>query len=188
MCIEKVVIRKSREELNSKTYQSPTVPQRIVLKPNLHYGRQDTTSFDARTSFDHPSTHKETCGGGTYNECCRGEIDFRIHRIAPVHRSRASSHPQETSSTVASSVRDASEWRSVASRPEAKSRVQPIQRAIEGNDLQHGKHGVLRDLKITPTAQCHNCVTYWTKGMENCVCGTCLRPSDKKSKTKQGSV
>ena len=30
--------------LYSKTYQSPTVPQRIVLKPNLHHGRQDTTS------------------------------------------------------------------------------------------------------------------------------------------------
>ena len=33
MCIEKVVIR-------------PTAPQRIVRKPNLHYGHQDTTSSD----------------------------------------------------------------------------------------------------------------------------------------------
>ena len=37
--------------------------------------------------------------------------------------------------------------RSVASRPEAKSRVQSIQRAVERNDQQHGKHGVLRDLR-----------------------------------------
>ena len=45
VCIEKVVIRKSREELYSVTCQSPTVPQRIVLKPNLHYERQDTNKL-----------------------------------------------------------------------------------------------------------------------------------------------
>ena len=33
------------------------------------------------------------------------------------------------------------------SRHEAKSRVQSVQRAVEGNDLQHGTHGVLRDLR-----------------------------------------
>ena len=42
---------------------------RVVLKPNLHYGRQDTTSFDSRTSFDHSSKH-----GGTYSESCRGGL------------------------------------------------------------------------------------------------------------------
>ena len=81
MCIEEVVIRKSGEELYSKTYQSPTVPQRIVLKPNLHCGLQDITSSDARTSFDHSSKHKEECDGGAYNESCRGEIDFRIQGL-----------------------------------------------------------------------------------------------------------
>ena len=81
MCIEKVVIRKSGEELYSKTYQSPTLPQRIVLKPNLHYERQDTTRSDARTSFDPSSKHNKDCDGGTYNESCRGEIDFRIQGL-----------------------------------------------------------------------------------------------------------
>ena len=55
--------------------------------------------------------------------------------------------PQGSSQKDDSSVRDASESRSVANRPEAKSRVQFIQRAIKGNDLQHGKHVVLRDLR-----------------------------------------
>ena len=59
MCIEKVVIRKSGEDLYNKSYQSPIAPQRIVLKPNLHYGRQDTTSSDVRTSFDHSDKHEE---------------------------------------------------------------------------------------------------------------------------------
>ena len=28
--------------------------------------------------------------------------------------------------------------------------------------------------EITPKIQCPNCLTYWTKGIENCTCGTCL--------------
>ena len=71
----------SREDLYSKTYQSPAVPQRIVLKPNLHYERQDTTSSDAGTFFDHSSKHNKDCDGGTYNESCRGEIDYRIQGL-----------------------------------------------------------------------------------------------------------
>ena len=55
--------------------------ERIVLKPNLHYGRQDTKSFDARTSTDHSSKHMETCSGEKYMETCRGEIDFRIQGL-----------------------------------------------------------------------------------------------------------
>ena len=35
LCIEKEVIRKSGEELYSKTYQSPAGPQRIVLEPKI---------------------------------------------------------------------------------------------------------------------------------------------------------
>ena len=33
--------------------------------------------------------------------------------------------------------------------------------------------------EITPKIQCSNCMTYWPQGIENCICGTCLRPSDK---------
>ena len=67
---------KSGEDLCSKTYQSSTAPQRVVLKPNLNYERQDTTSSDARKSFDHSDEH-----GGTYRETCRVEIDFRIQGL-----------------------------------------------------------------------------------------------------------
>ena len=76
MCVEKVVVRKSGEELYNKTCQSPIAPQRFVLKPNLNFERQDTTSSDARTSFDHSDKH-----GGTFRETCRGEVDFRIHGL-----------------------------------------------------------------------------------------------------------
>ena len=60
----------------NKTYQSPAAPQRIVLKPNLNYEHQDTTSSDAKTSFDRTDKH-----GGTYRETGRGEIDFRIQGL-----------------------------------------------------------------------------------------------------------
>ena len=76
ICIEKVVIRKTREELHSKTYQSPIAPKRVVLKPNLNCERQDTTSSDARTSFGHSDED-----GGMYKKTCRGEIDFRIQGL-----------------------------------------------------------------------------------------------------------
>ena len=65
VCIEKVVNMKSGEELYNQMCQSPELPQRIVLKANLHYGRQDTTNFEAITSIDHLSReYGETrCGG-----------------------------------------------------------------------------------------------------------------------------
>ena len=74
--IEKVVVRKSGEELYSKTYQSLNFTAENALKPNLHYGRQDTTRSDARTSFDHSDKH-----GGRYRETCCGEIGFRIQGL-----------------------------------------------------------------------------------------------------------
>ena len=39
-----------------------------------------TASSVTRTSFYRSRKHRETCGGGTYKETCRGEIDFRIQR------------------------------------------------------------------------------------------------------------
>ena len=156
VCIEKVVIRKSGDELYSKTYQSPSIPQRIALKPNLHYGRQDTTSSDARTSVDHSSKHRETCGGGTCNESFRGEIDFRIQGLPH-------STVQEQDHTRKATVKkvDAPESRSVASRPEAKSRVQSIQ----SREMIHsiGKRGVLSRFARSPSKYDATTVCiYWT--------------------------
>ena len=42
--------------------------------------------------------------------------------------------------------------------------------------------------EITPKVQCHNCMTYWTKVIVYCTCGTWLRLLDKTRKIKQGSV
>ena len=68
---------KSGEELYNKMFQSPELPQRIVLKPNLHYGRQDTANSEATPSVDHlRREYGETRSGGEYGETRCGNIDF----------------------------------------------------------------------------------------------------------------
>ena len=141
------MIRKSGEESLNKTYQSLILPLRIVLKPSLHYGLQNTTSFDATTSTDHSSKYRETCSGEKYRETCSGEIDFRIqgllHSTIPQTAAR-----KQSKSWFISSRRIKS--RSVESRLEAKSRGEPIQRADEGHDLQLGNMEYFEMCEITP--------------------------------------
>ena len=122
VCIDKVVVMNSGEELFNKVYESPRSPRRIVLKPALHDGRQDTASIEARASNTHSSKCRETCSG---------EIPF--------YSSTRRSHTQGSSQQVDSSIRNASKSRGVESRLEAKLRVQPIQRKVAGHDPQHGK-------------------------------------------------
>ena len=179
MCVDKVVIRKSGEELYSKTYQSPNAPQRIVLRPNMHYGRQDTTSSDARTSLDHSSQHKENWDGGTYKETYRGEIDFRIqalpHSAVQEHdhiRKEAVqklSHQFETHPNKEALQRDLKQNRA----------FNPFSEQTKEMIYSMGNMEYVEICEITPNIQCPNCVTRWPKVIVFCTCGRCLRPSDK---------
>ena len=66
----------------SKTFQSLELPQRIILNPNLHYGCQDTTNFEARASVDHLTReYGDICSGREYGESLCGNIDFRVQRL-----------------------------------------------------------------------------------------------------------
>ena len=179
VCIDKVVIRKSGEELYCKTYQSPTVPQRIVLQPNLHYGRQDTTSFDARTSFDLSSKHHKDSDGGTYNESCRGGIDFRIQGL--LH-----STVQEQDHTRTEAVKNLIHQFETHPNKEAfqadmkqNHTFNPSSEQSKETICSMGNMQYFEMCEIIPEVQCHICMTYWTKGIVYCTCGTCLRPSDK---------
>ena len=96
--IEKVLYMKTGEEPHCKVYQSPRLP-RAVLTPNLHHGRQDPPSPDARKSTDHQreqSVYRETCRSlledtrrkhpgesqrWRYRETCRGNVEYRISRF-----------------------------------------------------------------------------------------------------------
>ena len=177
MCVDKVVIRKSGEELCSKTHQSPSAPQRIVLRP--HYGRQDTTSSDARTSLDHSSQHKENCDGGTYKETYRGEIDFRIqalpHSVVQEYdhiRKEAVqklSHQFETHPNKEALQRDLKQNRA----------FNPFSEQTKEMMYSMGNMEYFEIFEITPNIQCPNCVTRWPKVIVFCTRGRCLRPPDK---------
>ena len=96
--IEKVLYMNTGEEPHCKVYQSPRLP-RAVLTPNLHHGRQDPPSPDARKSTDHQreqSVYRETCRSllentrrkhpgesqrWRYRESCRGNVEYRISRF-----------------------------------------------------------------------------------------------------------
>ena len=177
MCVDKVVIRKSGEELCSKTHQSPSAPQRIVLRP--HYGRQDTTSSDARTSLDHSSQHKENCDGGTYKETYRGEIDFRIqalpHSVVQEYdhiRKEAVqklSHQFETHPNKEALQRDLKQNRA----------FNPFSEQTKEMMYSMGNMEYFEIFEVTPNIQCPNCVTRWPKVIVFCTRGRCLRPPDK---------
>ena len=67
--------------------------------------------------------------------------------MQPCHKTHHTS--QEAVKKVDSSVRDASTSRGVESRPEAKSRGEPIQRADEGHDLPLGNMEYFEMCEIT---------------------------------------
>ena len=109
ICIEKVVFMNSGKDLYNKMYQSPTIQRRIVLKPNMHHGGQDTTSSDARTSFDHSSKHRENCDGQGHREKPYSRrICIMDVRIFPISKRE---HPPTIKANEAKSTE----------RPEAKS-------------------------------------------------------------------
>ena len=75
---------KSREELYNNVNQSPRLPRKAVLKPNLHHGRQDLSNLEARTSVDHQSRESEEHGetrSEEFEETRSGNIDFRLQGL-----------------------------------------------------------------------------------------------------------
>ena len=81
ICIEKVVFMTTGEELYSKVYQSPRLPRRTVLTPNLRHARQDLLNPKARRSADHQSKRSERfeeTRSAKFEETRSGNMDFRL--------------------------------------------------------------------------------------------------------------
>ena len=178
VCIEKVVIRMSGEELSCKTFQSPILLQRIVLKPNLHYGRQDTTSSGVRKSFDHSDKHDGTC-----REACRGEMDFRVQGL-PHSTVQEQDHIRKEA--VQKLIH---QFETHPNREALKADLKQKSHSFkpysdQSKELIHSMRNMecFEICDSTPKVQCHNCTTNWTKGIVYCTCGTCLRLSDKTRK------
>ena len=146
--------------MHSKMCQYPVAPQRILLKPNLKYERQDTTSSDARTSFDHSDKH-----GGTYRQTCRSEIDFRIQGLP-------NSAVQEHDHIRKKAVQELThQFENHPNKEVLRQDVQQ-QRAFSPFSEQSkemiysmGNMEYFEICEITPNIQCSNCITYWPKAM-----------------------
>ena len=160
---------KSGEELYSKMYQSLELPQRSVLKPNLHYGRQDTTIFEARASVHHLSReYGETRSGGEYTRC--GNIDFRIQGLPR-------STVQEQDDTRKEAVKQL--IHQFETHPNREALKADLEKDQAFNPLSEKSKDMIRSMgntehfemcEITSKVQCHNCVTYWTTGIVYCTC------------------
>ena len=136
-------------QLYNKVYQSGRLPHRAVLKPNLYHGRQDLSNFEARTSVDHQSKEREEYGEtrsdsksyrGTkeFWETHIGNIDFKIQGLPHSTVQKQDDIRQETGPPI---------WNTPKSRIAEGPNNQPVQREVAGINLQHGKHGELRDVR-----------------------------------------
>ena len=130
-------------------------PQRVVLKPNLHCERQDTTSSDARTYVDHSDKH-----GGTYRETCRGEIDFRIQGLP---HSCVQEHDHFRKQAVQKLIHQ------FENHPNKEALQEDLQQKRPFNPFSEKSKEMIYSMgnmeyfeisEITPNIQCPNCMTH----------------------------
>ena len=137
-------------------YQSLIAPQRIVLEQNLHCGRQNNTSSDARTSVDHSDKH-----GGTHRETCRGEIDFRIQGLP---HSAVQEHDHFRKKAVQKLIQQ------FENHPNKEALREDLQQKRAFNPFSEQSKEMICCMgeyfeicEITPDIQCPNCMRYWPK-------------------------
>ena len=114
--------------------------------------------MNARTAPTRESPSIILTHGGTYRETCRGEIDFGIQGL-PL--SAVQEHDYIRKQAVQKLIHQFENHpqRSTTRKSTTKSRVQSVQREVEGFYLQHGKHGVprkWRDHSTHTTPQLHD--------------------------------
>ena len=115
------------------------------LAQSFRQSARTLQASDARTSFDHSSKHNKDCDSGTYNESCRGEVHFSIQGLS---HSAVQEHDHIRKEAVQKLIHHfETHPNKEALKADLKQNRAFIQRAVEGNDLHHGKHGVLRDLR-----------------------------------------
>ena len=144
----------------------------------MHYGRQDTTSSDARKSFDHSDKHKENCDGGTYNESCRGEIELKIRGLP---HSAVQEHDHIRKKAVQKLIH---QFETHPSKEVLQADLKQ-NRAFNQFSEQWKEMIYFEIREITPKIQCPNSLTYWTKGTVYCTCGNMLTTFKQSSKTEQ---
>ena len=127
---------KSGEELNNKVDQSPRLPRKAVLKPNLHHGRQDLSNLEARTSVDHQSKDSEEFG-----ETQSGNIDFRIQGLPHSYVQKEDDFRREIVKTLIHQFETRPKRELLMAVLVKNQKIQSAR--LDGINPQHGKHGVL---------------------------------------------
>ena len=160
----------------SKTYQSPTLPQRNVLEPNLHYGPQALTR--ERFSTILASKEKPVAVERTRKlvavKLTSGPKDCPNWTVQKQHHTRKAAvqkliHQLETHPNREALQADLKQNRAFS----------PFSEQSKEMIYSMGNMEYFEICEITPKVQCHKFLTYCTKGIVYCTCGTCLRPSDK---------
>ena len=154
VCIEKVVVMNSGEEFFNKVYESARSPQRIVLEPALHDGRQDTASIEERASNAHSRQCRETCSG---------EIDYRIQGL-PYHTVQQEDHTRKEAVKKLIHQQE--------THPNREALNADMRQNYAYNPFSENSHDMIRSMgnveysemcEVSPKIQCPHCLTYWTK-------------------------
>ena len=157
----------SGEELYNKIFGSPLSPQRFVFKPALHDGRQDTASIEERASTAHSKQCRETCSG---------DIDYWIQGL--LHHT-----VQQEDHTRREAVKRLIQQ--FETHPKREAWKADLRQNYAYNPFSEKSKDMMEHIEmceISPKIQCFHCLTYWMKGIENCTCGACFRPTDNTRK------
>ena len=138
-------------------------------------------SLDARTSTDHSSGEK-------YREICCGEIDFRIQGLPHSTVQQQDDTRKEVVNKLLHQFETHPNREALKAELEKDQAFNPFIEESKDMIRSIGNTDYFEVREITSNVQCHNCSTHWTAGIVYCICGTCLRRSDKKSQIKQRSV
>ena len=167
----------------SQTYQAPTVPQRIVQNPNLHFGRQHTTSFE-NILRPFQQAQRNLC---TYNESCRGDTDFRIQRLL---HSTVQDHHHTRKEAVQKLIHQFETHPKKRCKPTWSKITRSIHSASSRRKWSTAWEtwSTSRFAKSLPK---YSAATVWRTGrkaLKTVLAGRACDPQKKNSKTKQGSL
>ena len=181
VCIERVVNIRSGEELYSKLYQFAELSQRIAFKPNLPYGRQDTTFFWS-DSIRRPSQQK--AHGNPLRQRVRGgNIDFTIEGLPHSTVQQKDDTRKEAVKQLIHQSETHPNRAALKGRPGKGSSVQTHSaRSRRIWSAAWETLSISRCARSLPKYSATIVLTYWTTGIVYFVCGTCLRLSDKHRK------
>ena len=165
---------KSGDDLYRKMYQSPELPQRIKINPNLHCGRQDTTNFEARASVDHQSKESEEYGetrGEEFGETRGGHIDFRIQGLPHSSVQKQDDIRRETVKNLIHQFETHPNRESLMADSDKNQKINLFSEMSKELIRSMGNTEYLEMCAITSKVQCQDCLLCCEIGIVICTCG-----------------